>query len=206
MSDAGKNPDDLSKFEMIDPTNVAAVFLPKNWVSFEALTVIMNTIGTALIFGMMAMITTDIFFRYVFNSPFDGVTELTEVGIVAVVFLQAAHALRTGRFIRSDAFYSTMLRKVPKLGHFFGFFFEVGGAFMLALIAWGSYPKMVTSWVENYYVGNVGVFTFPEWPSWALIVAGSIVITIQFLVNAYGHAIGFIKGTPAEVVSGGGYE
>lgn len=204
MSDVGNKPDD--QYEMIDPTLTASAFLPKNWLSFEALTVIMNTIGTALIFGMMAMITTDIFFRYIFNSPFDGVTELTEVGIVAVVFLQAAHALRSGRFIRSDAFYTTLLTKVPKVGYSLGFCFELAGAFMLALIAWGSYPKMVTSWVENYYVGNVGVFTFPEWPSWALIVVGSAVLTMQFLLLAYGHLMVLVTGkVPAKVVSGGAH-
>ncbi|MGE0255111.1 MAG: TRAP transporter small permease subunit [Alphaproteobacteria bacterium] len=185
MSSTGNKPDD--QYEMVDPTMVAAAFLPKRWLSFEALTVIMNTIGTALIFAMMAMITTDIFFRYVFNSPFDGVTELTEVGIVAVVFLQAAHALRSGRMIRSDAFYSTLLTKVPKLGYSLGVCFEIAGAFMLAFIAWGSYPKMITSWKEGYYVGNVGVFTFPEWPSWGLIVIGSVVLSLQFLLLAVGH-------------------
>lgn len=204
MSDVGKQPDD--QYEMIDPTMSAAAFLPKNWLSFEALTVIMNTIGTALIFGMMAMITTDIFFRYIFNSPFDGVTELTEVGIVAVVFLQAAHALRSGRFIRSDAFYTTLLTKVPKVGYFLGFWFEVAGAFMLILIAWGSYPKMITSWKEGYYVGNVGVFTFPEWPSWALIVVGSVVLTLQFLLLAVGHLKVLVTGkVPEKVVSGGAH-
>lgn len=202
MSDVGKQPDD--QYEMIDPTMSAAAFLPKNWFSFEALTVIMNTIGTALIFGMMAMITTDIFFRYIFNSPFDGVTELTEVGIVAVVFLQSAHALRSGRFIRSDAFYTTLLTKVPKFGYFLGFCFELAGAFMLALIAWGSYPKMVTSWNEGYYVGNVGVFTFPEWPSWALIVIGSVVLAIQFLLLGAGHLRVLVTGKVAEKIVRGG--
>ncbi|MBM3559001.1 MAG: TRAP transporter small permease [Alphaproteobacteria bacterium] len=185
MSDAGKR--DTDQYEMIDPTMQTAAFLPKGWLSFEALTVIMNTIGTALIFGMMAMISTDILFRYLLNSPFDGVTELTEVGIVAVVFLQGAHSLRSGRFIRSDAFYTTLLNKVPKVGHFLGTCFDLGGCFMLAFIALGSYPKMITAWNQGYYVGNVGVFTFPEWPSWALIVIGSAVLSLQFLLLAANH-------------------
>ena len=54
------------------------------------------------IFCLMLLICADIFGRTIFNSPVQGVAEIVANSIVAIVFLQAAHALMSGRMTRTD--------------------------------------------------------------------------------------------------------
>ena len=64
---------------------------------FSKLVAGLNSIGTVIIFAMMIIINVDVFSRFLFNAPFDGVTELVELSIVAIVFLQLGDAVRCGR-------------------------------------------------------------------------------------------------------------
>jgi TRAP-type C4-dicarboxylate transport system permease small subunit len=169
------------------PAADRAVYWPRKIVSFEGLVVLMNAAGSVMIMLIMAMICTDIVFRYFFNSPIRGVTELTEFFIVGIVFLQLAHAVRLGKLTRSDGAYGLLLAKVPWLGHSFGVIFDVAGAALLSIIAWGSWPKLMLAWNSNFFFGSVGVFTFPEWPIWLLLLLGSLVTALQMLVFAIHH-------------------
>ena len=163
------------------------LYWPKKVASFDGLVVLMNATGSVMILLIMAMICTDIIFRYFFNSPIRGVTELTEFFIVGIVFLQLAHAVRLGKLTRSDGAYSFLLAKVPWLGHSLGVIFDVAGAALLSVMAWGSWPKLVLAWKSNFFFGSVGVFTFPEWPIWLLLFIGSLVTAIQMLLFAIHH-------------------
>jgi TRAP-type mannitol/chloroaromatic compound transport system permease small subunit len=171
------------------PTPAAdrAIYWPTKIISFEGLVVLMNAAGSVMIMLIMAMICTDIVFRYFFNHPIHGVTELTEFFIVGIVFLQLAHAVQLGKLTRSDGAYGLLLAKVPWLGHLFGVIFDLSGALLLSIIAWGSWPKLVLAWKSNFFFGSVGVFTFPEWPIWLLLLLGSLVTAIQMLVFAVHH-------------------
>jgi TRAP-type C4-dicarboxylate transport system permease small subunit len=142
-------------------------YRPKNYLSFEGLVVFMNAVGSLFIVVIMAMICVDIVSRFVFDHPLSGVKELTEIIIVGVVFLQLAHATRLGKLTRSDAAYGILMRSRPRAAH--------------------GLSKFITAWELNYYVGNVGVFTFPEWPIWLLVVVGSTIISIQFFLLAVQH-------------------
>ena len=46
--------------------------------SFSAFVAGMNSVGTVLIFGLVILINLDVFSRFLFNAPIDGVTELVE--------------------------------------------------------------------------------------------------------------------------------
>ena len=85
----------------------------------------LNTAGGVLIFAIIVMINLDVFSRFLFNHPIDGVTELVELSIVAIVFLQLSDAVRNGRLTRSDSLYKRLCDRNPKLGHLFGIVFEM---------------------------------------------------------------------------------
>lgn len=178
-------------------------YAPKKVFSFEGLVVLMNAVGSIFIVFIMAMICVDIVSRFGFGHPISGVTELTEIIIVGVVFLQLAHATRLGKLTRSDAAYGVLMIRTPRAAHVLGVIYDLASAFLLGVIAWGTWPKFEIAWTKGYYVGNVGVFTFPEWPLWALVVIGSTVITIQFVLLAIQHVRGFIANTPDIAESGG---
>jgi len=65
--------------------------------AFSKFVSVLNSAGGILIFAMIVMINLDVFSRFLFNHPIDGVTELVELSIVAIVFLQLSDAVRNGR-------------------------------------------------------------------------------------------------------------
>lgn len=176
----------------------AGNYRPKSYLSFEGLVVFMNAVGSIFIVVIMAMICVDIFSRFIFDHPLSGVKELTEIIIVGVVFLQLAHATRLGKLTRSDAAYGILMRRRPRAAHGLSVVYDLASSFLLGVIAWGTWPKFITAWELDYYVGNVGVFTFPEWPIWLLVVIGSTIISLQFFLLAVQHIRDGLSPTQTE--------
>lgn len=141
----------------------------------------LNSAGTALIFIMMVIINVDVFARYLFNAPIDGVTELVELSIVAIVFLQLGDAVRCGRLTRSDGLYTRLINRHPKLGHLLGLFFDLSGAFFFSAILIGALPLLKDAWVRGYFAGNEGLVVIPIWPVRLILVIGCITVTLVFL-------------------------
>jgi TRAP-type C4-dicarboxylate transport system permease small subunit len=147
----------------------------------------LNSIGGVLIFALVVIINLDIFSRFLFNAPIDGVTELVELSIVAIVFLQLADAVRNGRLTRSDGLYSKIKEKSPRVGHLFGAFFDLAGAaFFVTLIA-GSVPRFIDAWERGYYAGNKGIVVIPVWPVRLIIVIGAVTVVFVFLGQVRRH-------------------
>ncbi|MDP6428111.1 MAG: TRAP transporter small permease [Rhodospirillales bacterium] len=144
----------------------------------------MNTIGSLWIFALMVMIDVDAFSRTLFNRPFHGVLELVELSIVGIVFLQLGDATRRGRLTRSDGFFNIVRARKPMLHRVMGAVFDLLGALFLAIVLVGAVPEMIDAWVLDYYVGDEGVFTAPEWPVKLIIVLGCFVTLLQFLAFA----------------------
>lgn len=142
----------------------------------------LNAIGTICIFAVMVLINTDIFGRFLFSSPVPGVKELVELSIVAIVFLQLPHTLRVGRITRSDAAFTKLLARAPRVGHALGALYNLTGALLCAFITYGSVPRFTQAWSGNHYVGNQGIFVAPVWPVRLIIIVGCICLTIQFLI------------------------
>lgn len=147
----------------------------------------LNSAGGALIFALVVMINLDVFSRFLFNAPIDGVTELVELSIVAIVFLQLSDAVRNGRLTRSDGLYTRIREKSPRVGHILGAFFDLAGAaFFLTIIA-GSIPRFFDAWERGYYSGNKGIFVVPVWPVRLVLVIGAVTVVFVFLGQVWKH-------------------
>jgi TRAP-type mannitol/chloroaromatic compound transport system permease small subunit len=142
---------------------------------------VMNTIGSFWIFVLMIMIDTDAFSRTFFNHPFHGVIELVEVSIVGIVFLQLGDATRQGRLTRSDGFFNIVKSHRPNVGRYMGATFDLLGAVFFAIVLFGAVPELYDAWVNDYFVGEQGLFTFPKWPIRAVIVLGCVVTFLHFI-------------------------
>lgn len=118
----------------------------------------LNSVGTVLIFALVAIINLDVFSRFVFNAPIDGVTELVELSIVAIVFLQLGGAVRAGRLTRSEGFYSRLQQRHPHVGHALGVLFDLAGAAFFVTIIFGGIPRFVDAWQRGYFSGIRGIF------------------------------------------------
>lgn len=102
-----------------------------------------------------------------------------------IVFLQLASALRHERFARADMFIVPLAAKRPRLGQALLMVYDLLGAFVAAIICYGSLPLLGRAWTQDLFFGISGVFTAPEWPIRAAVVIGSFTLCLQFLVHAY---------------------
>lgn len=145
----------------------------------------LNALGSLWIFFLMILINADAFGRTLFAAPIDGVNEIIELSLVGIVFMQLGDATRRGRLTRSDGFFEFVLRRWPFAGRIMGATFDLLGAFFMGLILWGSTPLLIEAWEGDFYIGNPGVFTAPVWPVKLVIVIGSSLTLLLFLVFAW---------------------
>lgn len=146
----------------------------------------MNTVGALVVLGMVAIVNIDVFGRWLANAPLAGTLEMTEMGVVAVVYLTIAHAVAGKRLTRSDAllgFLESRGRMTAVLT--LRLVFNCAGAVVFALIAWGQVPRVIDAWSRGYFKGNVGIFTAPTWPLEAIMLVGAVAAGLQFLVLAW---------------------
>lgn len=148
-----------------------------------ALTSVVSGAASIWIFCLMILICSDIIGRSFFNSPVQGVSEIVANSIVAIVFLQAAHTLMSGRMTRTDLFFGWLEEERPFAAAAMRIIFHLAGLFVFALIAQGTWPKLVDAWVENEFFGAQGVFTAPVWPIKACLFGGSLLTCLAFAVN-----------------------
>ncbi len=165
---------------------------------FDWIVVIANAAASGWIFVMMALITTDIVMRFAFSSPISGVTEIIEISIVIIVYLQLTHTLKVGRMTRSDALYSTILRRYPPVGNIMGIVFSAAGIGLMIAIIVGGWPKWLQAYHGDFFVGNTGVFTFPEWPQRLVLVVGCGMLAIQFALLALDNFRGLFGKPPLD--------
>ena len=158
---------------------------------FDRLLSALNGIGTLWILVLLILLNADVAGRNLFFAPIDGVFEIVEITIVAIVFLQLGDATRLGRLTRSDGFFGLILKRRPRIGHIMGAVFDLLGALFMFFILYGSWPNFVEAWEGNYFAGNEGVFTAPTWPVKLIIVIGCVVTLILFIGFAWRHVRAF---------------
>jgi TRAP-type C4-dicarboxylate transport system permease small subunit len=166
-----------------------------------ALVVVSNNIGSLMIFAMTLGVVADVVGRYVFNAPINGTAEMVTMAVVAVLYLQLSYTLRSGRMTRSDAFVVRLVARRPGIGHMLGLLFHAAGACLAAAIMSGAWSKLLAAWREDFYVGVVGVFTFPEWPLYLIIFIGCGLTGLQFVLIAVRDLVS-LRGGDAREMSG----
>jgi TRAP-type mannitol/chloroaromatic compound transport system permease small subunit len=149
--------------------------------------VVLNAIGSLWVLLLVILICIDAFGRSFFNRPLDGVTEIVSVTMAVIVFCQLADTVRLSKLTRSDAFLSKLeaSNKLSAAAIVIGF--DVLGMMVMTCIVVGTWPLLIESIMRGYYIGEAGVFTFPDWPIKAIVVLGSVACFLCFLVRAIDH-------------------
>ncbi|MBD3664163.1 TRAP transporter large permease subunit [Sulfitobacter sp. TSTF-M16] len=146
----------------------------------SALTGFISGAASIWIFCLMILICSDIIGRSFFNAPVQGVAEIVANSIVAIVFLQAAHALMSGRMTRTDILVGWLEAERPFAASIVRIAFHLAGVAVFALIAQGTWPKLVSAFVEGEFFGAQGVFTAPVWPIKACLFGGALLTCLAF--------------------------
>lgn len=152
---------------------------------FDRLIVGMNALGSVWILLLILLVTTDAMSRSFLARPIAGVTELVQLSIVGIVFLQLADAIRTGRLTRADSFLTLVQGWRMRVAHAMEALFFLFGAIYMGLGLWGSVPLLREAIERKTFLGNAGVFTVIVWPVKAIIVLGLLVCLIQFARQAF---------------------
>ncbi len=143
-----------------------------------------NVIATLWILGLMVLIVCDILGRETLGRPIAGVPEMVKYSIVGIVFLQIAHTHRKGEMIRSDGVLGMMRRRWPSAGLAMDLVAQLCGAAFAATLAWAVWPKAIRAYECGEMEGVQGHFTLPVWPFLSLIVLGSALLALSFLLTA----------------------
>lgn len=153
--------------------------------ALDALSRGFNHCGTLLIVAAMLLVSADVLSRDLFNQPVRGVPEMVGASIVAIVFLQIAHALRSGRMIRSDSLLGVLARRNAVLAHASEALFALLGAVLFATIVYAAIPLVLEAIKAGTFIGASGFFTMPIWPVKAVVVIGCVLMTLQYLRLAW---------------------
>ncbi|HEY5899628.1 MAG TPA: TRAP transporter small permease [Burkholderiales bacterium] len=153
--------------------------------SFEGLLSGLSSVGTLWIFVLMVIINADVVGRSALTRPIPGVAEFVTLSIVGILFLQIGHCLRSGRMTRADGFLNSVKRRWRSAGFGMEAAFALAGAAIFAVLFYGSYPYLLRSWTSGEYAGVEGYVTFPIWPVRLIILIGSALGCLQYLLFAW---------------------
>ena len=131
-------------------------------------------------FVLTFLILADIVSRTAFNNPLNGVREIVANSIVMIVFLQAGYAIRSRSMLSADfllVHFPPWARRAE-----LGLGYLLGAAFF-ALIIWGGWDLAIASWVGDEFEGE-GALHVPAWPTRFIILAGSALAVVSYLVVA----------------------
>ena len=146
--------------------------------------VVMNTIGSLWVLVLVLLICADSFGRSFFNHPIEGVVEMVAISMAVIVFCQLADTVRLGRVTRSDTLLHLFATNRVPGGRLILVAFDILGAVVMAMIVYGMFPLVIEAYQRGYYLGNRGLFTFPEWPLKGIVVVGAFAALLCFLVRA----------------------
>lgn len=150
--------------------------------AFERLTRWLHHLSGALLIGLMLLTVVNIVGRWLFNVPLAGTVELTEVGMVAIVFMGLAYAEVRGDHIQVDLLYDQLGTRGRRVLRLFA-----------ALVSFATVAVM--TWRLWAYAGQLAAshrttsaLRIPlAWVAW-IAVAGSAVYLVGVAVSARRHA------------------
>jgi len=145
---------------------------------------VLSSIGTIWIAALMFLVVADVIGRNFLNSPITGVAEIAGRSVVAIVFLQAAHAILQGRLTRADFLIRRIGSRLPLARDALELLFALTGAVVFAAIVWASWGKTMGSWYSGEFFGVQGVFTIPTFPFRAITIIGATLASLACLYRA----------------------
>ncbi|MGE0563298.1 MAG: TRAP transporter small permease subunit [Pseudolabrys sp.] len=147
----------------------------------------LNAIGSLWVMMLVLFICLDSFGRSLFNRPFDGVNEVVAVSMALIVFCQLADTVRLNKLTRSDTFLPVLEASPRLVSRLIVVGFDALGVIVMSCIIAGTTPRLIESIERGYYVGEAGIFTFPDWPVKAMVVLGSLITALCLLVRGIAH-------------------
>jgi len=130
--------------------------------------------------GLALLIVADIIGNNVYGGAIPGVRELVISSIVMIVYLQLGYAIRSHSMLRAD----TLLHVLPVIvrrvllvaGYLLGIVFFL-------MILRGTISPAAHAWTTSEYWGE-GALRVPVWPTRFVILAGTALAIVNYVVAA----------------------
>jgi len=134
--------------------------------------------SAALIMLMMVLTTTDVFLRYVLNSPIPNVFEVEEFFLIGVVYFGLAYIQAMRGHITMDIL-TMRLRQKVQVG--LTLFSDVVGLLIFSIIVWRS---GIFAW-ESFVIGGttMGLAEYPLWPAKTVLPIGIALLCLRLVFN-----------------------
>ncbi|MEO3386510.1 TRAP transporter small permease [Mesorhizobium sp. CAU 1741] len=153
---------------------------------FDRVTAAMSVAGTVAILFIMVLITADVVGRAFFGMPIPGVPEIVSMLILSIVFLQIANTLLRGKLTRADGFLMLVRARSPRAAGILDAIMHLAGVGLVGVLIYAFYPLFVRSYGRDEMIGTVGQFLAPIWPTYLVVLVGSIALCIAFALRAIG--------------------
>jgi len=151
----------------------------------DRITKFLMVLAATWAFGLCFFILADIVFR-AFNMPLQGIKELVANSVVMIVFLQVGYAVRSRSMLNADFLIHLFGPKTQKVLTVGGFL--LGAIFFLILLHGGIDPAL-RSFANGEFDGE-GALRVPVWPARFMILVGSALAVINYLLLAVIEAFG----------------
>jgi len=133
-------------------------------------------------FAIMWLIDANALTRKFLNAPVQGSFELTEAGLVLIVFLSLAFT----QYRRGHIRVTLLTRHLPTgIQHGLYILVLLVGALFFAWCTYAAYGNAVRSFELNEQ--EWGVIQLPIWPVKSAIALGTALIALQYLLDAIRH-------------------
>ena len=141
----------------------------------------MMVVAAIWAFVLAFLILANIIGRSVFDSPVYGTAEIVATSIVIIVFLQVGYAIRSQSMLRADFLVIHLPYPIQRFFLVLGYL--LGAVFFLMIIT-GGWEESVLSYIEGEFEGE-GALRVPSWPARWMVMIGSVLALINYLVLAY---------------------
>lgn len=161
--------------------------------AFDRLLIVLNYISVIVIFLTALWIFGDVVGRYFLNRPIPGTTELIKTGILAIVFLGIAYTLRRKAHIRTTII---LKRLPPSVALWCQAFGSLVGAAIFVLVCIYGWEAAVKAWAVHEFEGVQ--LRVPTYPSRFVMVLGSALMVIQYLMHMAADIRAALRGSKGE--------
>jgi TRAP-type C4-dicarboxylate transport system permease small subunit len=140
----------------------------------------LNAVGSAWVAALTLLICADILGRVLFKFPLVGVPEIVKVSIVAIVWLQIPHTLKTGGHLRSDVLLRFLSGRSRAAVDLFSYLL---GALIFGLLVYSGWDTMIQAWEMGEFEGELPV-RVPTYPLRSIVLLGAGLTALQFALMA----------------------
>ncbi|HEX6195665.1 MAG TPA: TRAP transporter small permease [Jiangellaceae bacterium] len=135
----------------------------------------LHYVAGALIIAVMVMTVYNILGRWLFNEPFRGTVELTQLAMIGIVYLGMAYAQDNGNHIAVDLLYSRLPRLVRIVLDWFATLLSL---VILALLAWQLYKYAGVLEQGGRVTASRGI---PLYPAAYVAIVGIAAFALAFI-------------------------